>query len=116
MTTTQGPQGNQGIKYAVLEEIRNDILREREFLNQRFQLLEYDCDITCNRAHKKIIDTYSVGGGEEYETVTTYDSEGNPDDYYTVKVEYKEKALVDIQCSVCGTVYTNDYPEKSDEL
>ena len=111
----QNPQGNQDIKYAVLEEIRNDILREEEFVNQRVQLLEYDCDMTCDRAHKKVIETYSMGGNDEYETVTTYDSEGNPDDYYKVYVEYKEAHFVDVQCTVCGTVYTQDYPEKSDE-
>ncbi len=111
--TTQNPQENQDITYAVLEEIRNDISRQRELANKELQSLEYDCDISCNKAHKKIMGKAYAMGGDEYQTVTVYDSEGNADDYYTVYVEYKESVLVDVQCSVCGEIYTRDYPETS---
>lgn len=113
--TTQIPQENQDITYAVLEEIRNDIAREEERVRQNVQSLDdWPCgDTCCNKAQKKIVgEPYGMGGGADYETVTTYDPDtGKPDDFHVVYVEHEEHVFVDVQCSSCNEIYAVPYSD-----
>jgi len=73
---------------------------------KHLQSLEYPCDTRCHKAQKKVVGkVYAMGGGADWETVTTYDFEGNADDYYVVYVEHDEAVYIDVECSGCGTKY-----------
>jgi hypothetical protein len=77
-----------------------------------FQSRKYPCDIPCDEAKKEVIgDVYAIGGGADWETVTTYDPEGNADDYYVHFVEHEEGYFVDVRCSGCGSEYATPYPD-----